>query len=178
MVEAYKKAKESVHNLQLAYLGASHAADDPEGKIIFDKLSENTRHDPDIHLYGDADIPLETVDLVVSAFQTASDVVLQKSIREGFGLTVTEAMWKNQPVIGGNVGGIRAQISDGESGFLVDSVEECASRIVQLLESPELRESMGVAAKASVRNRFLLPRLLRDYLRAAKAAKALDRGIH
>ena len=178
VVEAYKKAKESVHNLQLAYLGASHAADDPEGKVIFDKLTEDTRHDPDIHLYGDADIPLETVDLVVSAFQTASDVVLQKSIREGFGLTVTEAMWKNQPVIGGNVGGIRAQISDGESGFLVDSVEECASRIVQLLERPELRESMGVAAKASVRNRFLLPRLLRDYLRAAKTSKALDRRIH
>ena len=178
VVDAYKKAKETVHNLQLAYLGASHATDDPEGKTILDALTDDTRHDPDIHLYGDADIPLETVDQVVSAFQTASDVVLQKSIREGFGLTVTEAMWKNQPVIGGNVGGIRAQISDGESGFLVDSVEECASRIVQLLERPELRKSMGAAAKESVRNRFLLPRLLRDYLRAAKECKALDSRIH
>ena len=122
---------------------------------------------------------METVDLVVSAFQTASDVVLQKSIREGFGLTVTEAMWKNQPVIGGNVGGIRAQISDGESGFLVDTVEECASRIVQLSGKTGASRVHGHRCQGqALGTTFLLPRLLRDYLRAAKAAKAPDRGIH
>ena len=128
------------------------------------------RHDPDIHLFGDADIPIESVDLVVSAFQTASDVVLQKSVREGFGLTVTEAMWNGKPVIGGNVGGIRLQISDGENGFLVDDVPQCAQRILRLLEEPELQTTMGEAARTSVRRRFLLPRLLRDYLRACEEA--------
>ena len=170
VVEAYKLVKDRMPNLQFAYLGASHAVDDPEGKGIFEELSEQTRDDPDIHLFGDADIPIESVDLVVSAFQTASDVLLQKSVREGFGLTVTEGMWKGQPVIGGNVGGIRLQISDGESGFLVDDVPQCAQRILRLLEEPVLRTTMGEAARSSVRHRFLLPRLLRDYLRACQEA--------
>ncbi len=172
VVDAYKDAKGAFPGLQLAYLGASHAADDPEGKQIFERLGEYVGQDPDVHLYGDADIPLDRVDRVVNAFQTASDVLLQKSVREGFGLTVTEAMWKGQPVIGGNVGGIKAQIQDGHSGFLVDDVEQCAARIKQLLERPELRRSMGEAARESVRERFLLPRFLRDYLRAAIERKA------
>ena len=173
VVEAYSIVKQQMPEVQFAYLGASHAADDPEGKVIFEEISAQTKDDPDIHLYGDADIPLESVDLVVSAFQTASDVVLQKSVREGFGLTVTEAMWKGQPVIGGNVGGIRLQISDGESGFLVDDVPQCAQRILRLLREPELRASMGEAARSSVRQRFLLPRFLRDYLKACQEAKAV-----
>ena len=173
VVEAYRIVKQQMPQVQLAYLGASHAADDPEGKVIFEEISAQTKDDPDIHLYGDADIPLESVDLVVSAFQTASDVVLQKSVREGFGLTVTEAMWKSQPVIGGNVGGIRLQISDGESGFLVNDVPQCAQRILRLLQEPELRASMGEAARTSVRQRFLLPRFLRDYLKACQEAKAV-----
>ena len=173
VVEAYRIVKQQMPEVQFAYLGASHAADDPEGKVIFEEISAQTKDDPDIHLYGDADIPLESVDLVVSAFQTASDVVLQKSVREGFGLTVTEAMWKGQPVIGGNVGGIRLQISDGESGFLVDDVPQCAQRILRLLREPELRASMGDAARSSVRQRFLLPRFLRDYLKACQEAKAV-----
>lgn len=173
VVEAYRMVKQQMPEVQLAYLGASHAADDPEGKVIFEEISTQTGDDPDIHLYGDADIPLESVDLVVSAFQTASDVVLQKSVREGFGLTVTEAMWKGQPVIGGNVGGIRLQISDGKNGFLVDNVPQCAERILRLLQQPELRASMGEAARNSVRQRFLLPRFLRDYLKACQEAKAV-----
>ena len=172
VVEAYKLVKERMPNVQLAYLGASHAVDDPEGKGIFEELSEQTKDDPDIHLFGDADIPIESVDLIVSAFQTASDVVLQKSVREGFGLTVTEAMWNGKPVIGGNVGGIRLQISDGENGFLVDDVPQCAQRILRLLKEPELQTTMGEAARTSVRRRFLLPRLLRDYLRACEEARA------
>ena len=137
------------------------------------EMSAQTKDDPDIHLFGDEDVPIESVDLVVSAFQTASHALLQKSVREGFGLTVTEEMWKCQPVIGGNVGGIRLQISDGESGFLVDDVPQCANRVLDLLNNPELRSSMGQAAHASVQSRFLLPRLLRDYLKACQEAIAV-----
>lgn len=99
-------------------------------------------------------------------------MVLQKSTREGFGLTVTEAMWKGKPMIGGNVGGIRIQIEDGVSGYLVDSPEECAWRIVKLLGHPEKMLKMGQAARDSVRQRFLLPRLAMDYLNVAQTALA------
>jgi trehalose synthase len=91
-------------------------------------------------------------------------VVLQKSIREGFGLTVTEAMWKGAIVIGGNVAGIRRQIRDGDNGFLVDTVEQTAERIVQVLTQPHLRERIGARAKESVRESFLMSRLLEDWL--------------
>ena len=113
---------------------------------------------------------------MVNAFQVASDVVLQKSTREGFGLTVTEAMWKGKLMIGGNVGGIRVQIEDGVNGFLVDSPEECARRIVQVLEDTDLRQRMGSKARESVREKFLLPRLVLDYLRVVKPVSAAING--
>jgi trehalose synthase len=91
-------------------------------------------------------------------------VVIQKSTREGFGLTVTEAIWKARPFIGGNVGGIPLQVSDGESGFLVSSVEECAARALEILRDPGLGKRLGRAGKESARRRFLMPRLLRDWL--------------
>jgi trehalose synthase len=91
-------------------------------------------------------------------------VVLQKSLREGFGLTVTEALWKGTPVIGGNVGGIRHQIKDGVNGFLVDSVEQAAQRIVQVLKDPRLREELGRQAKEGVREQFLMTRLMEEWL--------------
>jgi trehalose synthase len=91
-------------------------------------------------------------------------VVLQKSTREGFGLTVTEAMWKGAAVVGGNVGGIRHQITDGENGFLVETVEQAAERIVQILKDPRLRERLGARAKETVRENFLMSRLLEDWL--------------
>ncbi len=90
--------------------------------------------------------------------------MLQKSIREGFGLTVTEAMWKGTPVIGGNVGGIKYQIEDGVNGFLVSSVEEAARRIVQLVKDEDLRERMGEKARETVREKFLMIRLLEQHL--------------
>jgi trehalose synthase len=91
-------------------------------------------------------------------------VVLQKSIREGFGLTVSEAMWKGAAVIGGNVGGIKHQIEDGVSGFLVNSVEEAAARIVKVVKDPSLRERLGRNARETVRGRFLMTRLMEDWL--------------
>jgi len=100
----------------------------------------------------------------VNALQTRAAVVLQKSLREGFGLTVAEAMWKGRPVIGGNVGGIRYQIEDGVNGFLVSSIEEAAERIVRLLKDKKLREEIGSKARETVREKFLLSRYVEQYL--------------
>jgi trehalose synthase len=116
-----------------------------------------------VHLFTDPD---QVGPREVNALQTASNVVLQRSTREGFGLTVTEAMWKGRPVIGSPVGGIPSQIQDGRNGFLVSSSEACAELIVRLLRDPRLAGRVGQAARRSVRQQFLLPRLLRDELRA------------
>jgi len=167
--DAYRIARESVPGLQLALLGLSQATDDPEGAKVFQTVADHAAGDPDIHLYFDpAEMPV-SVDEVVNAVQMASAVLIQKSTREGFGLTVTEAMWKGKPVIGGDASGIRVQINDGVTGFLVSSPEQCAQRLVELLQDDALSARIGVAAKESVRQRFLLPRLALDYLRVARA---------
>ena len=101
---------------------------------------------------------------MVRTVQSAADVVLQKSIREGFGLTVTEAMWQGKPVIGSDVGGIRKQIENGVNGFLVSSPEEAAERTVELIKNPQLAREMGKKANESVRKNFLITRLLGDYV--------------
>lgn len=108
------------------------------------------------------------IDRFVNACQTGSDVILQKSIKEGFGLAVAEAMWKQKAVIGGNVGGIKLQIQNGKNGFLVSNPKEAAKRIVQLIKKPKLREKLGKRAQENVRQKFLIPRLLRDYLKLFK----------
>jgi trehalose synthase len=100
---------------------------------------------------------------LVNALQRRAAVVLQKSLREGFGLTVTEAMWKGTVVIGGNVGGIRRQITDGENGFLVETVDQAAARILQVLNDRPLRDRLGARAKETVRKQFLMSRLLEDW---------------
>src|SRR5262249_16609299 len=102
--------------------------------------------------------------VLVNALQRQATVVLQKSLREGFGLTVTEAMWKGAAVVGGNVGGIRRQITDGENGFLVESVDQAAQRIVQIIKNPDLRERLGTRAKETVRQNFLMSRLVADWI--------------
>jgi trehalose synthase len=169
VIDAYRIARESVPGLQLALLGLSQATDDPEGAKVFQTVADHAAGDPDIHLYFDpAEMPV-SVDEVVNAVQMASAVLIQKSTREGFGLTVTEGMWKGKPVIGGDAGGIRVQINDGVTGFLVSSPEQCAQRLVELLQDDALSARIGVAAKESVRQRFLLPRLALDYLRVARA---------
>ena len=99
------------------------------------------------------------------AFQSQSDVLMQKSIREGFGLTVTEGLWKSRPTIGGDVGGIPLQIVDGESGYLVSSSEQAAQRTIEILKDPGLGKYLGRAGKERARERFLTPRLLLDWLR-------------
>ena len=101
----------------------------------------------------------------VNAFQSHADVLVQKSTREGFGLTVSEAIWKARPFIGGNVGGIPLQVEDGVTGFLVESAEQCAQRTLEILEDPALGKALGRRGKEHVRTHFLTPRYLRDYLR-------------
>jgi trehalose synthase len=132
------------------------ATDDPEGEVLYRSLE--SRRDERIMILAAQDSAL------VNALQHRAAVVLQKSLREGFGLTVAEAMWKGTAVIGGNVGGIRHQIQDGRNGFLVSSVEEAAQRIVQLIRDEPLRRRLGENARESVRARFLLVRLLEQYL--------------
>lgn len=160
VIDAYRLAKHEIPGLQLAMI-ASMAADDPEGWEYFTMTDSYRDEDPDVFLLSNLQ---EVGALGVNAFQRAADVVVQKSLREGFGLVVAEAMWKGKPVIGGNVGGIRLQIADGETGFLVDSVEACAKRIAELLRDPELAARTGVRARAFVKERFLSTRNLNDYL--------------
>src|SRR3954469_5863726 len=160
VIDAYREVTAQIPEVQLAMVG-SMASDDPEGREYFQKTYEYADNDPDIKILSN----LNNVGAIeVNAFQSQSDVCLQKSIREGFGLTVTEALWKGRPTIGGNVGGIPLQITDGESGFLADSPEQCARRCLEILADPELGKRLGRAGKEHARERFLSPRLLRDWV--------------
>ena len=167
VIDAYRTVKKEMPAVQLAMLGVIEAKDDPEAFDVLENIHDYAAGDPDIHLYSD---PALVGQLEVGAIQTGADVVIQKSIREGFGLTVTESMWKGRPVIGGNVGGIRIQIEDGANGYLVDSSEACAQRMFDMLNNPERTREMGVAARQSVRENFLTPRLMGDYLSAIQEA--------
>jgi trehalose synthase len=161
VIDAYRIVKEQISDIQLALVG-SMATDDPEGWDYFNATVAHADGDPDIHILNN----LNNVGAIeVNAFQSHCDVVIQKSTREGFGLTVTEAIWKGRPFVGGAVGGIPLQVTDGESGYLVSSVEECAERSLQILNDPGLGRRLGRAGKEAVRQRFLMPRLLRDWLR-------------
>ena len=140
------------------------ATDDPEGQEVFASLCNQAEERIRILSVQDS--------ALVNALQRRAAVVLQKSIREGFGLTVTEAMWKGTPVIGGRCGGIRHQIEDGVNGFLVDSVEQAAERIVTLLKDRDLAARLGEKAKESVRQRFLMTRLMEDWLDLVGAFEA------
>jgi len=154
VIEAFHVVRKQVDATLV--LAGNVATDDPEGQEIFESVCQS-REDR-IHVLSVQDSAL------VNALQRRATVVLQKSIREGFGLTVTEAMWKGAAVIGGNVGGIRHQIEDGVSGFLVESVEETAQRIVQVLNDDDLRRRLGYEAKESVRARFLMTQLLENWM--------------
>lgn len=154
VIKAFKMARKHI-DATLVLLG-DIATDDPEGMKVYHSLLDSREERIIILSHEDT--------ALVNALQSKAYVVLQKSKREGFGLTVTEAMWKGTPVIGGNVGGIRYQIEDGVNGFLVSTVEEAAERIVQLVKNKDLRQRIGEKAKESVKKRFLLTRLLEQYL--------------
>ena len=168
VIDVYRLVKKDFPELQLALVG-SMAHDDPEGWAFLNATSEHAEGDPDVHLLTNLD---HVGNLEVNAFQRSSTVVLQKSIREGFGLTVSEAMWKKKPVVGGNVGGIRLQIEDGKNGYLVDSVALCAERVSGLISDPAERYRLGEAAVERVRENFLSLREVEDYCRLMTSVAA------
>lgn len=161
VIDAYRVVKQSLPEVQLALVG-SMASDDPEGWDFFNATIAHAHGDPDIHILNNFN---NVGAIEVNAFQSHADVVVQKSTREGFGLTVSEAIWKAKPFIGGAVGGIPLQVEDGVTGFLVSSSEQCAQRTLQVLADPALGKQLGRRGKEHVRAHFLTPRYLRDYLR-------------
>jgi trehalose synthase len=161
VVDAYRLVKARWPEVQLALIG-SMASDDPEGWEYLEKLHRYVGGDPDVYVLSNLD---NIGSVEVNAFQSHAAVVLQKSTREGFGLTVSEGLWKARPVVAGNVGGIPLQIEDGVTGFLVDSSAACAERCLEILDRPEWARSMARKGKEHVREHFLTPRLLREYLR-------------
>jgi trehalose synthase len=167
VIDAYRLVKEDMPEVQLSLVG-SMATDDPEGWEFFNSTMAYADGDPDIHILNN----LNSVGAIeVNAFQSQADVVIQKSTREGFGLTVSEALWKGRPFIGGAVGGIPLQVQDGETGYLVRSPEECAERALKVLREPDLGKQLGRAGKEHVRKHFLTPRLLRDWLNIFQAQR-------
>ncbi|MGD8988304.1 MAG: glycosyltransferase [Syntrophobacterales bacterium] len=158
VIQAFKMARRNV-DCRLLLVG-DKAADDPEAEEILAQVNEAAGDDPDIKIiFLTHSIPTE-----INAFQRASDIVLQKSIREGFALTVSEALWKYRPVIGGAVGGIPAQIIHGYTGMLVHSVEGASLQIRSLLQQPELAERLGENGHQRVKDEFLITKLLKRYL--------------
>lgn len=170
VIAAYRLMREEVVDLQLALVG-SMALDDPEGWDVYHEILDASRDDPDIHVFTNL---TGVGNVEVNAFQRLAQVVIQKSVREGFGLVVSEALWKATPVVAGAAGGIPLQLPEGGGGFLVDSVEQCARRTLELLADPELRRALGEAGREHVRERFLLTRLLADDLRLYAALLATD----
>jgi trehalose synthase len=162
VIEAFKLARKKAEGT-LVLLG-NVATDDPEGEEVYEALLE--QREERIRILAVQDSAL------VNALQKRAAVVLQKSLREGFGLTVSEALWKGTPVIGGNVGGIRYQIEDGVNGYLVSSIEEAADRMARLMGDPNLCQRMGEAGRSIVREKFLMTRLLEQYLDLFNAFEA------
>lgn len=158
VIRAYRLARRR-QDCQLVLAGGG-ATDDPEGATVLQEVREAAGRDPDIHVL---ELPVFS-DIEINALVRGSTVVLQKSLREGFGLTVAEAMWKGKPVIGSAVGGILSTVLHGITGFLVHSPEGAASRIVELLMNPELCRRLGENGRQHVLANFLTTRHIRDYL--------------
>jgi trehalose synthase len=161
VVEAFNLVRKEMPGLQLALL-ASMALDDPQGWDLHKQVTDATKGDPDIHVRTNL---VGVSDVEVNAFQRLSTVVLQKSIREGFGLVISESMWKGTPVVANRAGGIPLQMEDGVGGYLVDTTEQMVERALYLLNNPQDAKAAGRAGQERVRERFLTPRLIRDELR-------------
>jgi trehalose synthase len=164
VIEAYRLARREVPGLQLALVGAM-AGDDPEGWRLLARVEEEAADDPDVQVFTNL---AGVGNMEVNAFQRTADLVVQKSIREGFGLVVSESFWKAKAMVCGRSGGIPLQYPAGFDRYLVDDTEGCAARMVELLRDPQRRREFGSAARDHVRRSFLLPRLVRDELRLFK----------
>lgn len=161
VLAAFREARRAKPGIQLAFLGAM-AGDDPEGWEILHLMQEETRDEDDVHILTNL---TGVGSMEVNAFQRGADIVVQKSLREGFGLVVSEALWKSRPVVAGRAGGIPLQFPLGYDRCLVSSVDECARQLVHLLDNPSEAAELGRAGRERVRREFLLPRLVRDELR-------------
>lgn len=160
VIEAYKLVRAEVPDLQLALVG-SMALDDPEAWDMYRRIVAVSNDDDGIHVLTNL---TGVGNVEVNALQRMAQVVIQKSLREGFGLVVSESLWKGTPVVAGRAGGIPLQLQDGHGGYLVDSVEECASRTLELLRDAQLRRELGESGRRLVSERFLLTRLIADEL--------------
>jgi trehalose synthase len=160
VIDIYRKVKKRMPGVQLLLI-TSMAPDDPEGWVYYERTARHAGEDYDIHLLTDL---MGVGNFEVNAFQRATDVALLKSIREGFGMTVTESLWKRVPVVGGNVGGIPLQVIDGITGFLVSTVEEAAEKTLYLLRNPGEAKEMGKRGREHVLRNFLITKHLKDYL--------------
>ena len=159
VIDAYRLAKKRIKGLQLVLLGNATAKDDPESAVVTQKVKRHAGRDPDIHLVN------VDSEMLVNAVQTAADVVMQKSIREGFGLTATEALWKGKPVIAGNVGGLALQIDNPHSGILVEKPATAARAIMKLLNDRSFAAGLGKEGHRTVLKNYLITRLIRDHHR-------------
>ncbi len=160
VIDAFKKVREKI-SCQLLLVGGG-ASDDPEYQAVLADVRRAAQNQPDIHIL---DLPADS-HREINAFQRASNIIVQKSIKEGFGLTVTEGLWKSKPVVAGRVGGILLQIRDVWNGFLVSTVDEAAERIYYLLKNPKVAEEMGKRGREFVKEHYLLPRGVRCHLAA------------
>jgi trehalose synthase len=161
VIEAYRIVQKEFPDVQLVLAG-SMATDDPEGFHYWELADQARAGDENVHLLSNIQ---QIGNVQINAFQRSADVVVQKSLREGFGLTVSEGLWKGRPVVGGRCGGITLQIEDGVNGYLVDDIESAAKRTADLLRSPERADEMGAAGREHVRRNFLSTRELEDWLR-------------
>ncbi|MFP4116252.1 MAG: glycosyltransferase [Candidatus Aenigmatarchaeota archaeon] len=159
VIEIYKRLKELDADCQLAMVGGM-ASDDPEGQEVFREVKKAAEGLEDVNLIVDAP------DILVNAVQTGADVVLQMSKREGFGLTATEAMWKRSPVVATDVGGLKLQVQDGNTGYIVEpeDYDSAARKVAKLLDNENKRRKMGQRARERVRNNFLITRLIEDWV--------------
>ncbi|MGA2286050.1 MAG: glycosyltransferase [Dehalococcoidia bacterium] len=169
VIDVYRLVKREVPEVQLV-LVASMAYDDPEGWAWYERTVRRAGEDMDIKVRTNLN---GVGNVEVNAFQRAANVIIQKSVREGFGLSVTEGLWKGRPVVAGNVGGIPLQIIDGKTGYLVNTVEECAQRVLHLLRNPVEADEMGCRGREAVRRHFLTTRNLRDYLRILRTISGI-----
>lgn len=159
VLAAYEHIKKFNGELQLVFAGSS-ASDDPEGDLVFNEVKNAAKNDPNVHVLM---LPSDA-NRDINALQRAATIVVQKSIKEGFGLTVTEALWKGKPVVGGKVGGIKLQLINGQTGFVVNTPEGAAYRIRYLLQHPQESQQLGANGREYVRKKFLLTRQLKEYL--------------
>ena len=160
VIEAYRLARRQFPGLQLALVG-SMATDDPEGWDMYRAIRKAIAGDKQAHVFTNL---IGVGNIEVNAFQALSNIVIQKSLREGFGLVVAEALWKGTPVVAGRAGGIPLQMADGTGGLLVDSVDECAQAMIALLGDPPRARALGASGRERVRRHFLIPRLVLDEL--------------